>query len=165
MANEKKNDVIGKEELANETVATNAAEATTETKVDVVEDTSAVIVTDLKVDREDFEYGGETRYNYFVEFIIAGKKLKADLVSSDLNDIGAFDVFNVFYELSGGVLQFRLVPWTRKAEKKGEEDKKGYTYVVAAAFDPEAMFMKVKPKAESDKAIIRAALALSGYKI
>lgn len=165
MANEKKNETMGKEELENATVAANADKAAVETKPEVVEDPSAVIDTDLKVARDDFEYGGETRYNYYVDADIAGKKLKADLISSDKDDIGAFDVFNAFYELSDGKLQFRLVPWTRKAEKKGEEDTKGYTYVLAAALAPDSMFIKVKPKAESDKAIIRAALSLSGYKI
>ena len=163
MANEKKNDVIGKEEL-DKAMAVNEVVAVA-SKAEVVEDPSKIITTPLLVAREEFEYGGETRYNYFVEAVIGEKVLKADLVSSDLNDVGAFEVFNVFYDLSDGVLLFRLVPWTRKAEKKGEEDKTGYTYVVAAGFDPDSMFMKVKPKAESDKAILRAALAQLKYKI
>ena len=160
MANEKKNEGISKEELEK----ANAAVAK-EADVDVVEDTSGEIVTDLQVAREEFEYNGEVRYNYFVKAMLGGKEVKADLVSSDLNDIGAFDVFNTFYDLSDGKLQFRLVPWTRKADKKGEEDKSGFTYKVASPIAPEAIFIKVKPKAESDKAIVRAVLYLSGYKI
>lgn len=170
MANEKKNEVIGKEEIAKEK-AENAADASEVTAAPNAADESEVmdaskeIVTDLKIERESFEYGGEERYDYFVRAEIAGKLLKAHLVSSDQNDIGAFEVFNAFYDLSDGKLQFRLSPWTRKAEKKGEEDKSGYTYILAAAFDPKAARIKVKPKAESDKAIIRALLSFSGFNI
>ena len=164
MANEKKN--VPEVETENsvppvEVVAASAQEA--------VEDISGEIVTDITVEREAFDLGeGDEKrqcYDYFVRCNFPKKDGSIKEIKAHLSprDFGGYEVLDLLFDMFGEELQFRLSPWSIKAEKKGEKDSSGVSYVIASPFAPEKMRLKVKTAKDSDKSTLEMYLYLKGY--
>ena len=164
MANEKKN---VSEVETQETVVTDAVETAAKTE-EVVEDISDEIVTDLRIERESFELGeGDEKkkcYDYFIRAVFTKKdgpkEIKVHLAP---RDFGGYDVLDLMFDMFEDALQFRLCPWHIKAEKKGEKDSSGVSYVIASPVAPEKVRIKVKPAKDSDKATLEMYLYFQGY--
>lgn len=165
MANENKKNVseveIEETVVPTETVATPVQEE--------VEDISGEIITDIKVERETFDLGeGDEKrqcYDYFVRccFLMSDGSVREIKSHLGPRDFGGYDVLDLLYNMFGESLQFRLCPWTIKAEKKGEKDSSGVFYVIASPLAPEKMRLKVKSVKDSDKSVLEMYLYLKGY--
>ena len=168
MANEKNEK---KTEMVNEAAPVDSKEKAdaTELNADAAEaDISSEIITELKVERENFEYGDDARtcYDYFIRGIFqkkdGPKEIKIHLAP---RDVGGYEVLDLLYDMYEDGVQFRLNPWSIPAEKKGEKDTTGITYIIASPVAPEKLRLKVKPAKDSDKAALGMLLFFMGYNV
>ncbi len=169
MANEKKNmEAVQSAEEAK--IPAEATEATEETKAsERVEGKD--IVTDFNIVRAMFKINeGEKNEKACYDYILKaqfpyGDTVKLFDVHFIPSDVAGYEVLDLIYNIPGSEVEFVLRPWTIKADKKrGIEAGAGYTYVIRAKALPE-LELKVKPAKDSDKALLKPLLALSGYKL
>lgn len=169
MANEKKNmeAVQGAEETKIPAEVTEATEETNE----AVRLEGKDIVTNFNIVREMFKIKeGEKDERECYDYILKaqfpyGSTVKLFDVHFIPSDVAGFEVLDLIYNIPGSEVEFVLRPWTIKADKKrGIEAGAGYTYVIRAKGLSE-LELKVKPAKDSDKALLKAVLALSGYKL
>lgn len=171
MANEKK---MGAAQVEEEKVPT-AVEATEQTEgvIDAAPEIEegAEILTSFVLERKDFvlnegEKNEKKCYDYVVNF---GFPTKSGVKPMDVHfvpsDVAGFGVLDLIYSFPDADALFILRPWSIKADKKrGIEASSGYSYIVRCS-ELEALELKVRPAKESDKALAKAMLSLSGYKV
>lgn len=165
MANEKKNDVLGGEQAV-----TAPMDPISERKV--LEDAAEIVgevIAPFSIEREVFTLGNDEErqcYDYFIRGIFKKKDGEKEIkIHLQPRDVGGYEILDLLYDLSDGVCQFRLSKWHIKATKKGEKDSDGVSFVISAPAMPDKMRLKVKPKADSDKAALNMLLAFSGIDI
>lgn len=169
MANEKKNleAVQNAEEMKIPAEVTKATE-----EMQTVEKVEGKdVLTPFEIIRESFlmnegEKDEKKCFDYVLkaEFPYAGG-MKTYNIHFIPSDVAGYDVLDLIYNVSGEGAEFIIRPWTIKADKKrGIEAGEGYTYVIRAKGLPE-LELKVKPAKDSDKALLRAVLALAGFKV
>lgn len=168
MAINEKNEALKNEEAA---AAAAVAEAAASTVEEAEDDISDEIVTSLKVERESFKMsdgdkGEKECFDYFIRAVFHKKagpvEVKIHLVPKD---VGGFALLDLLFDMSDEDLQFRLKPWVIKAEKKGEKDSTGVTYVIASPAAPKEMRLKVKPAKDSDVSALRMFLFVNGFSV
>lgn len=169
MANEKKNVEALQESQEVIAPATEANEAPNENAMpEKIE--GADIVTGLSVVRRSFrmnegEKDEKECFDYLLKAIFPyandEKTYDIHMVPSD---VGGYDVLDLIYNV-GGTVDFVLRPWTIKADKKrGIEAGSGFTCLLRSVVLPE-LELKVRPAKDSDKALLKALLSISGFKL
>ena len=163
MANENKKNMTEVEETP------APVEVATVPQADEAEDLSKEIITDIKVERETFDLGeGDEKrqcYDYFIRaaFPMRDGSVKELKIHLSPRDVGGYGVLDLLFDMFEDACQFRLSPWTIKAERKGEKDSSGVSYVIASPLAPEKVRLKVKPSKDSDKAALEMFLFFKGY--
>lgn len=112
----------------------------------------------LVVERETYEKGDKTYFQYFVPGVIKGKQVKAKLTASD---IGGYEVLDIVF-IGNERAELGLVPYAITDEATGKVNN-GFTYEARTTDKDGTVYKaKVKPLRPSDKALIDMLLAQLG---